>query len=109
MISFWLENILTTGFFKLRFSVPVLQSIEGEITPGLSLLFFSFLLVSSQLSYRWFLSGHPPLSNLYESLIFLTWGLLAFYLFIYPKTEESKIFQNFSVSPQKFEIGRAHV
>lgn len=27
------------------------------------------------LSYRWILNGYFPLSNLYESLLFLTWGL----------------------------------
>ena len=29
---------------------------------------------------RWFTSGHFPLSNLYESLLFLSWGFTAFHL-----------------------------
>ena len=100
MISFWLENILTTRSSETQFSVE--RSIEAEVNPGVFLLFFAFILISSQLIYRWFLSGHPPLSNLYESLLFLIWGLLGFFLFISPNSEESKISKNFFVSPQKF-------
>lgn len=32
------------------------------------------------LTARWIASGHFPLSNLYESLLFLSWGLTAFHL-----------------------------
>lgn len=32
------------------------------------------------LTVRWISSGHFPLSNLYESLLFLSWGLTAFHL-----------------------------
>ena len=39
---------------------------------------------------RWILAGYFPLSNLYESLLFLTWTLLAFYLYIETQTK-SKI------------------
>jgi len=33
------------------------------------------LLISFQLLFRWSISGHFPISNLYESLYFLTWGI----------------------------------
>ena len=33
------------------------------------------LLIASQLLFRWLISGHFPISNLYESLYFLTWGI----------------------------------
>ena len=33
------------------------------------------LLISFQLLSRWSISGHFPISNLYESLYFLTWGI----------------------------------
>ena len=33
------------------------------------------LLIASQLLFRWSISGHFPISNLYESLYFLTWGI----------------------------------
>ncbi len=33
------------------------------------------LLITLQLIFRWSISGHFPISNLYESLYFLTWGI----------------------------------
>jgi len=33
------------------------------------------LFISLQLLFRWSVSGHFPISNLYESLYFLTWGI----------------------------------
>ena len=33
------------------------------------------LLITLQLFFRWIISGHFPISNLYESLYFLTWGI----------------------------------
>ncbi len=33
------------------------------------------LSISLQLVFRWYLSGHFPISNLYESLFFLVWGI----------------------------------
>jgi len=33
------------------------------------------LLIALQLLFRWQISGHFPISNLYESLYFLTWGI----------------------------------
>lgn len=38
--------------------------------------------ITLQLILRWLESGHFPLSNLYESLLFLSWGLLIFYFFL---------------------------
>lgn len=40
---------------------------------------------------RWFTSGHFPLSNLYESLLFLSWGFTAFHL-IMEVTSRSDLF-----------------
>jgi cytochrome c-type biogenesis protein CcsB len=36
---------------------------------------FVNLLITFQLLFRWSISGHFPISNLYESLYFLTWGI----------------------------------
>ena len=33
------------------------------------------LSITLQLIFRWSISGHFPISNLYESLYFLTWGI----------------------------------
>lgn len=35
-----------------------------------------------QLCLRWLQSGHFPLSNLYDSLLFLSWGLLFLFIFL---------------------------
>ena len=39
------------------------------------------------LSSRWIVAGYFPLSNLYESLLFLTWSLLTIYLYLEYKTK----------------------
>ena len=46
-----------------------------------------FLILSS----RWVVAGYFPLSNLYESLLFLTWTLLTIYLYIENKTNSKLI------------------
>ena len=43
------------------------------------------------LSSRWIVAGYFPLSNLYESLLFLTWLLLTIYLYIETKTKSKLI------------------
>nr|YP_010932484.1 cytochrome c biogenesis protein [Interfilum massjukiae]WKT06079.1 cytochrome c biogenesis protein [Interfilum massjukiae] len=47
---------------------------------GKNLLCISSLLLATTLTSRWFISGHPPLSNLYESLLWLCWGIIFFCL-----------------------------
>jgi len=46
------------------------------------LLTCSFLLITSDLFSRWFISKHPPLSNLYESLLFLSWNFIGFFFIL---------------------------
>ena len=45
----------------------------------------------SILCLRWLIAGYFPLSNLYESLLFLTWVLLTIYLYIETKTKSKLI------------------
>jgi cytochrome c-type biogenesis protein CcsB len=52
---------------------------------GANILLF-FILCS-----RWIIAGYFPLSNLYESLLFLTWTLLLIYLYIEFKTKSKLI------------------
>lgn len=40
---------------------------------------------------RWLVAGYFPLSNLYESLLFLTWTLLTIYLYVETKTNSRLI------------------
>ena len=43
------------------------------------------------LSSRWVVAGYFPLSNLYESLLFLTWTLLTIYIYVENKTKSKLI------------------
>jgi cytochrome c-type biogenesis protein CcsB len=47
----------------------------------------SNLLLMSTLAIRWITQGYFPLSNLYESLIFLSWGISLIHLVIESKTK----------------------
>jgi cytochrome c-type biogenesis protein CcsB len=54
----------------------------GRISSIAANLLLFFILAS-----RWIVAGYFPLSNLYESLLFLTWTLLTIYLYIENKTK----------------------
>lgn len=54
-------------------------------------LFFANVSLFTLLSLRWMESGHFPLSNLYESLMFLSWALTFFHLII-EKTSTIQLF-----------------
>jgi cytochrome c-type biogenesis protein CcsB len=58
----------------------------GKISAGLANILLFFILCS-----RWIVAGYFPLSNLYESLLFLTWTLLTIYLYIEYKTNSKLI------------------
>ena len=58
----------------------------GKISAGLANILLFFILCS-----RWVVAGYFPLSNLYESLLFLTWTLLTIYLYIEYKTNSKLI------------------
>ena len=74
MIIYW----VSLSFFKKTNNLPQIGrncSIVANI-----LLFFI-------LASRWIVAGYFPLSNLYESLLFLTWTLLTIYLYVENKTK----------------------
>jgi hypothetical protein len=84
MLSFWVEFI----FLSTHQSQPqIISDVEENFTPkkvisfGESFFFISLLFLTLELITRWFLSKHFPLSNLYESLLFLNWSLLTFFFF----------------------------
>ena len=73
MICFW--NEYTQHFETKRTSTS---------SAPFSILFFStsFFVLTIELINRWISSKHIPLSNLYESLLFLNWNLIAIYFFL---------------------------
>jgi len=68
------------------FSEFNLLSKIGKINTIIANLILFFILCS-----RWIVAGYFPLSNLYESLLFLTWMLLTIYLYIEIKTKSKLI------------------
>ena len=78
MIIYWLSLFFfnwTNGLSKI-----------GQISSILANIVLFFILCS-----RWIVAGYFPLSNLYESLLFLTWTLLAIYLYVEFKTKSKLI------------------
>lgn len=70
---YWIKSIFFQKFNSKKFGV------FGFLT--------SNVCITLLLIFRWINSGHFPLSNLYESLLFLAWGLISFYLFLEVKTK----------------------
>jgi cytochrome c-type biogenesis protein CcsB len=78
MVIYWVNLI----FFKDK----SLFSQLGRLSTLTANIFLFFILCS-----RWIIAGYFPLSNLYESLLFLTWTLLTVYLYIETKTSSRLI------------------
>jgi cytochrome c-type biogenesis protein CcsB len=78
MITYWVNLSLFSNSDSLarigRFSTIVAN-------------FLLFFILCS----RWIIAGYFPLSNLYESLLFLTWTLLTIYLYIETQTKSKLI------------------
>nr|YP_009106000.1 heme attachment to plastid cytochrome c [Gloeotilopsis sterilis]AIT94743.1 heme attachment to plastid cytochrome c [Gloeotilopsis sterilis] len=89
MIFLKFENFLNNSIFTLLFLLMIFQWIYIIIFPNkniklftnLGILVTNFFLIGLLL-LRWLNSGHFPLSNLYESLIFLSWTFVIFYIFL---------------------------
>nr|YP_009404655.1 cytochrome c biogenesis protein [Lobelia doniana]ASA36460.1 cytochrome c biogenesis protein [Lobelia doniana] len=100
VISIWFFNLLVTELIK-----PYELSEKGMIP--------TFLCLTGLLVTRWIYSGHFPLSDLYESLIFLSWSFSLIHIVAYFKknknlsaiTASSTIFtQGFATSSLLSEI-----
>jgi cytochrome c-type biogenesis protein CcsB len=81
MIFVTLEHILTHISFSIISVVIIIQlmtffvheipALSDSLEKGMIATFFS---ITGLLIIRWIYSGHFPLSNLYESLMFLSWS-----------------------------------
>lgn len=78
MIAYWTNLSL--------FSNSDILSKIGRVSTIVANGILFFILCS-----RWIVAGYFPLSNLYESLLFLTWMLLTIYLYIETKTKSKLI------------------
>ena len=78
MIIYWINLSIFNNF-------SILSKIGTISTTVANLLLFLIL------CSRWLVAGYFPLSNLYESLLFLTWVLLTIYLYLEIKTKSKLI------------------
>ena len=78
MITYWVNLSL--------FNDSKIIAKAGRFSTLVANFLLFFILCS-----RWIVAGYFPLSNLYESLLFLTWTLLSIYLFIETKTKSKLI------------------
>nr|YP_009155921.1 cytochrome c heme attachment protein [Stipa hymenoides]AJV88828.1 cytochrome c heme attachment protein [Stipa hymenoides] len=95
MLFATLEHILTHISFStisivitihlITLLVRELGGLRDSLEKGMIATFFS---ITGFLVSRWASSGHFPLSNLYESLIFLSWAL--YILHMIPRIQNSK-------------------
>jgi len=74
MILYWIS------FFLFKETKNIIQL--GKFSAIIANMLLFFILCS-----RWIVAGYFPLSNLYESLLFLTWILLTIYLYVEFKTK----------------------
>ena len=73
------------AFFSLLIALPIsFWSVAGSSNSSKArfLVAVANLFLTTQLILRWWQSGHFPISNLYESLCFLTWGCSLTQLFV---------------------------
>ena len=84
-----IEVNLRNYYFVLSFLVTVYYWVKIIFLPNTTLPKIGYLgvglinmILTIQLIGRWAISGHFPLSGLYESLLFLAWGISFIYLFI---------------------------
>nr|YP_010565275.1 cytochrome c heme attachment protein [Amethystea caerulea]QJQ73144.1 cytochrome c biogenesis protein [Amethystea caerulea]UZA66182.1 cytochrome c heme attachment protein [Amethystea caerulea] len=96
MIFSTLEHILTHISFStvsiiitihlITFLVDEVVKLYDSSKKGMIMTFFC---ITGLLISRWIYSGHFPLSNLYESLIFLSWSLSFIYIVPYFKKNQN--------------------
>ena len=72
-------------------SLSFLNSTNALLNIGNYCSFIANVLLFFILCSRWIVAGYFPLSNLYESLLFLTWMLLSIYLYIEFRTKSKLI------------------
>nr|YP_010389045.1 cytochrome c heme attachment protein [Cypripedium palangshanense]UPQ44366.1 cytochrome c heme attachment protein [Cypripedium palangshanense] len=90
MIFVTLEHILTHISFSIisivimihlmNLLVYEIEGLRNSLEKGMIATFFS---ITGFLVIRWISSGHFPLSNLYESLIFLSWSFSIIHMIPY--------------------------
>jgi len=81
-----IASFLLFGAMILYWISLALPKNKNYVLISRTLVICSNLLFTFTLLFRWINEGYFPLSNLYESLIFLSWGISIIHLFIENKT-----------------------
>nr|QDP70298.1 cytochrome c heme attachment protein [Olea europaea subsp. cuspidata]QNH93332.1 cytochrome c heme attachment protein [Olea europaea]QXE42271.1 cytochrome c biogenesis protein [Olea europaea subsp. cuspidata]QXE42358.1 cytochrome c biogenesis protein [Olea europaea subsp. cuspidata]QXE42445.1 cytochrome c biogenesis protein [Olea europaea subsp. cuspidata] len=96
MIFSTLEHILTHISFSIVSIVITIHLITYLVDEIIKLydssekgMIMTFFCITGLLVTRWIYSGHFPLSNLYESLIFLSWSLSLIHIVPYFKKNQN--------------------
>nr|UDZ59497.1 cytochrome c heme attachment protein [Sagittaria montevidensis] len=66
------------------------HEIEGLWNSSQKGMIVTFLSITGLLVIRWIYSGHFPLSNLYESLMFLSWSFFIIHMILYLRNHEKQ-------------------
>nr|YP_009995792.1 cytochrome c biogenesis protein [Polygala fallax]QNQ64730.1 cytochrome c biogenesis protein [Polygala fallax] len=98
MIFFTLEHIFTHISFSvvsIVISIHLITLLVNEIVGIYDSLekgmIGTFFCITGLLITRWIFSRHLPLSNLYESFIFLSWSLSILYMVLYFKKHKNQL------------------
>nr|YP_009916874.1 cytochrome c heme attachment protein [Primula denticulata subsp. sinodenticulata]ASM92006.1 cytochrome c heme attachment protein [Primula denticulata subsp. sinodenticulata] len=98
MIFLTLEHILTHISFSIVSIVITIHLITLLVDEIVKLsdsskrgMITTFLCITGLLAIRWIYSGHFPLSNLYESLIFLSWSFSIIHIVPYFKKRKNNL------------------
>ena len=88
VIFYWINLYLFSFTLKTKFQLRTENILFnlGKFSVLISNCLLIFILFS-----RWIIAGYFPLSNLYESLLFLTWILLTISLYVESKTKSKLI------------------
>nr|UDZ59481.1 cytochrome c heme attachment protein [Echinodorus berteroi] len=97
MIFITLEHILThisssiiSIVIIIHLMTLLLHEIEGLCNSSQKGMIATFLFITGLLVIRWIYSGHFPLSNLYESLMFLSWSFFIIHMILYFRNHEKQ-------------------
>nr|AET49803.1 cytochrome c biogenesis protein [Pinus clausa]AXQ01791.1 cytochrome c biogenesis protein [Pinus contorta] len=96
MIFITLEHILAHISFSLILVVTLIYwgtlvyRIEGLSSSGGKGMIVTFLCTTGLLINRWLYSGHLPLSNLYESFMFLSWSSSVFHILLEVRSRDDR-------------------
>nr|YP_010512851.1 cytochrome c biogenesis protein [Riedeliella graciliflora]UXL84340.1 cytochrome c biogenesis protein [Riedeliella graciliflora] len=98
MIFSTLEHILTHISFSVvsivistHLITLLVNEILGLYDSSKNGMIITFFCITGLLITRWIVSGHLPFSDLYESLIFLSWGFSIFHMVFYFKKHKNDL------------------